>query len=68
MHGGHLESISAFSWNPHDPWVMASAADDNALQVSQVQSLKKPNRLQIWQPASNIYAADEDFQEMDYEA
>ncbi|RCH96588.1 CCR4-Not complex caf1 ribonuclease subunit Caf1 [Rhizopus azygosporus] len=41
MHGGHTNKISDFSWNPVEPWVLASTADDNIVQV--------------WQMASNIY-------------
>ena len=33
MHGGHTNHISDFAWNPNDPWVVASAAEDNLLQV-----------------------------------
>ncbi|CAH1758079.1 8966_t:CDS:10 [Entrophospora sp. SA101] len=45
MHGGHTNKISDFSWNPHIPWVIASSAEDNIIQV--------------WQPSSNIYSIDE---------
>ncbi|CAG8441478.1 8362_t:CDS:10 [Ambispora leptoticha] len=45
VHGGHTNKISEFSWNPHTPWVVASAAEDNIIQV--------------WQPARNIYIIDE---------
>ncbi|KAL7331550.1 Histone acetyltransferase type B subunit 2 [Mucor circinelloides] len=41
MHGGHTNKISDFGWNPADPWVLSSTADDNIVQV--------------WQMASNIY-------------
>ena len=33
MHGGHMNRISDFSWNQHDPWLVASAAEDNLIQV-----------------------------------
>ncbi|KAF3912839.1 Coronin-6 [Arthrobotrys entomopaga] len=36
MHGGHTNRVSDFSWNLNDPWVMASAAEDNLLQVWKV--------------------------------
>lgn len=36
MHGGHTNRISDFSWNPHDSWVVASAAEDNMIQVWKV--------------------------------
>lgn len=32
MHGGHTNRISDFAWNPNDPWVMVSAAEDNLIQ------------------------------------
>ena len=41
IHGGHTSKISDFSWNPHDPWLVASVAEDNIIQ--------------IWQMAENIY-------------
>ncbi|EGD82175.1 histone-binding protein RBBP4 [Salpingoeca rosetta] len=41
VHGGHTSKISDFSWNPNDPWVVASVAEDNIMQ--------------IWQMAENIY-------------
>lgn len=33
MHGGHTSRVSDFSWNKNDPWVMASAGEDNLIQV-----------------------------------
>lgn len=36
MHGGHTNKISDFCWNPVDPWVLASTADDNIVQVWQM--------------------------------
>ncbi len=44
IHGGHTSKISDFSWNPNEPWVIASVAEDNILQV--------------WQMAENIYNDD----------
>lgn len=46
-HGGHKGKMSDFSWNKHHPWVMASVAEDNAVQV--------------WQMAESVYA-DSDLQ------
>jgi len=46
IHGGHTSKISDFSWNPHDPWAIASVAEDNILQ--------------IWKMAENIYNDQED--------
>ncbi|KAG6487016.1 WD-40 repeat-containing protein MSI2-like isoform X1 [Zingiber officinale] len=36
VHAGHTAKISEFSWNPEEPWVIASVADDNILQVWQM--------------------------------
>jgi len=38
MHGGHTNRISDFAWNPIDPWVMCSAAEDNLIQVWKVSN------------------------------
>ncbi|KAG2171374.1 hypothetical protein INT43_009035 [Umbelopsis isabellina] len=46
VHGGHTNKIADFSWNPVEPWVIASAAEDNIIQV--------------WQLASNIYKGSDD--------
>lgn len=51
MHGGHTNKISDFGWNPVDPWVLSSTADDNIVQV--------------WQMANNIYNS-QDQQPYDY--
>lgn len=44
MHGGFTNRISDFSWNPHDPWVIFAAAEDN--------------QIQIFKPAKTIIHAD----------
>ena len=36
VHGGHTDRISDFGWNMNERLMIASVADDNALQVSQV--------------------------------
>jgi WD40 repeat protein len=36
VHGGHTNKISDFAWNPLEPWVIASAAEDNIIQVWQL--------------------------------
>jgi len=41
IHGGHTAKVNDFSWSYHDPWLVASVAEDNVLQV--------------WQMAENIY-------------
>ena len=33
VHGGHTDKISDFHWNQYDPWVIASVADNNIIQV-----------------------------------
>jgi histone-binding protein RBBP4 len=33
IHGGHTSKVSDISWNVKNPWVMASTAEDNILQV-----------------------------------
>ncbi|DAZ93012.1 TPA: hypothetical protein N0F65_011305 [Lagenidium giganteum] len=50
IHGGHTAKISDFSWNQNDPWVVASVAEDNVLQ--------------IWQMAENIYNEEEENEEV----
>ena len=46
IHGGHTAKVADFSWNANDPWVVASVAEDNVLQV--------------WAMAQNIYAEGEE--------
>ncbi|ANB13457.1 Hat2p [Sugiyamaella lignohabitans] len=36
IHGGHTNKISDFSWHPELPWVIASASEDNVVQVWKV--------------------------------
>jgi histone-binding protein RBBP4 len=36
MHGGHTNNVADFSWNRNEPWLVASAAEDNLLQVWKV--------------------------------
>lgn len=36
MHGGHTNHLADFSWNQNDPWLVASAAEDNMLQIWKV--------------------------------
>lgn len=45
MHGGHTNHLADFSWNLNDPWLVASAAEDNMLQ--------------IWKVANSIVGRDE---------
>ncbi|KAL1925921.1 hypothetical protein VTP01DRAFT_7199 [Rhizomucor pusillus] len=33
IHSGHTSRISEFSWDPLEPWLVASAAEDNIIQV-----------------------------------
>lgn len=46
IHGGHTSKISNYSWNPCEDWVVASVAEDNILQ--------------IWQMEENIYHDEDD--------
>ena len=54
IHGGHTSKIADFAWNANDPWVIASVAEDNIVQV--------------WQVADNIYADPEEGEEGDDDA
>ncbi|WYZ38643.1 hypothetical protein EsH8_III_000557 [Colletotrichum jinshuiense] len=36
MHGGHTNHLADFSWNPNEPWLVCSAAEDNLLQIWKV--------------------------------
>jgi len=36
MHGGHTDHLAEFSWNLNDPWLVASAAEDNVVQIWKV--------------------------------
>ncbi|KAG0169097.1 retinoblastoma binding protein [Apophysomyces sp. BC1015] len=45
MHGGHTTNVSDFGWSPAEPWVLASTAEDNIVQV--------------WQMGSNIYGQEQ---------
>lgn len=38
MHSGHTSRISDFSWDPMERWVMASAGEDNILQLWEMAS------------------------------
>ncbi|KAI5181032.1 histone-binding protein RBBP4 [Nematocida sp. AWRm80] len=38
VHGGHTDTVCDISWNPHEPWEIASVADDNILQIWQMTS------------------------------
>jgi WD40 repeat protein len=51
MHGGHTNHLADFSWNPNEPWVVCSAAEDNLIQ--------------IWKVAEAIVARDIDDIPMD---
>eukprot|EP00127_Corallochytrium_limacisporum_P002918 Clim_evm7s143 gene=Clim_evmTU7s143 len=45
VHGGHTAKVSDISWNQNEPWLMASVAENNMLQ--------------IWQMAERIYSDDD---------
>ncbi|CAO3633105.1 unnamed protein product [Cunninghamella blakesleeana] len=44
IHNGHTSRISEFNWNPIEPWMIASAADDNIVQVWQVSKKVYTNK------------------------
>ncbi|KAG1461917.1 hypothetical protein G6F55_003285 [Rhizopus delemar] len=44
VHGGHTNRLSDLCWNPAEPWMLASCAEDNVLQT--------------WQIASTIYSQE----------
>jgi WD40 repeat protein len=45
VHGGHTDQVVDLAWSYTEKWTLASSAEDNVLQV--------------WTPASTVYAADE---------
>lgn len=51
VHGGHTNRVPDLSWNPNRPWVVASVAEDNVLQV--------------WQMAAEIYEDESDDAQME---
>lgn len=53
VHGGHTSKISCFEWHPTLPWVMASAGEDNIVQ--------------IWKPAQEIVKIEEEHEDEDEE-
>jgi hypothetical protein len=58
--------VSDFSWNPNDPWVMASGSEDNILQIWQMVRLECL-KVKLSQ-ASSIYGGeDADVQMTDLE-
>lgn len=55
VHGGHTSKLTDFSWDPNEPWMMASTAEDNIVQV--------------WKMAASIYdEEDEDGESCDGES
>ena len=53
LHGGHTNKVSDFSWNINDEWSLVSVSEDNVLQV--------------WKPAEEIYAEEDDYDDEDDE-
>lgn len=33
IHGGHTDKLCDISWNPHEPFLMASVAENNVLHL-----------------------------------
>ena len=46
VHGGHTSKLTDFSWDPNEPWMMASTAEDNIVQV--------------WKMAASIYDEEDE--------
>lgn len=46
VHGGHTDSVCDISWNPHEPWEIATVAEDNVLQVWQLSRDVAPDALE----------------------
>lgn len=38
VHGGHTNKISDFGWNPAEPWMFSSTAEDNIVETWQIVS------------------------------
>ena len=47
VHGGHTAKVSDFSWNLSQPWVVASVAEDNILQIWQMVPLHTLTYIQV---------------------
>ena len=47
VHGGHTAKVSDFSWNLSQPWVVASVAEDNILQIWQMVPLHILTYIQV---------------------
>jgi histone-binding protein RBBP4 len=45
LHGGHTNSVCDFSWNPLEPWEIASVAEDNIIQIWQMTNQNLPGDL-----------------------
>ncbi|KAG0502106.1 hypothetical protein HPP92_002178 [Vanilla planifolia] len=57
VHGGHTAKISEFSWNPQEPWVIASVAEDNIVQVWKIADSIYHDG---WENESDLDACDAD--------
>lgn len=47
VHGGHTDSVCDISWNPHEPWEIATVAEDNIFQVWQLSREVTPEEEMI---------------------
>lgn len=45
VHGGHTSRPTDLAWSPNEDWTLATAAEDNVLQV--------------WRPSATLYSSDE---------
>lgn len=63
IHGGHTSRVTDIGWSPNNPWHLASAAEDNVLQVrTDFPAALHFDRLvttQLWSPSQTIWAADD---------
>ncbi|KAL3868892.1 hypothetical protein ACJMK2_041648 [Sinanodonta woodiana] len=53
IYGGHSAKITYFSWNPNEPWVICSVAEDNIMQVWQMAEHIYND--ENWKPAKTLF-------------
>lgn len=63
VHGGHTSKITDFSWNPNEPWVICSTAENNILQVWQMASAIYQDQEETELESSDISSSEEQSQE-----
>ena len=64
LHRGHTGVVSDFSWNTRDPWVIASVAEDNVLQVwnlaEQIYKEVYDESESSWEGKDDVFLGDEE--------